>query len=80
MKNILVLIIAVVTLSGCSASLSRMSMGNSKVEMYSGGQLVKTWTSSGRVLSEEGSDGWYFTDSTTNKVVIVSGDIVITPL
>jgi hypothetical protein len=49
-----------------------------RVEMYSGGQLVRSWTSTGKVSSEEGSDGYYFKDKATGKLVEVSGDVVIT--
>lgn len=51
-----------------------------KVEMYSGGKLVRTWTSSGKVQSEQRSDGYYFNDKATGKLVEVSGDVVITKL
>lgn len=49
-----------------------------KIEMYSGGVLVRSWISTGKVNSEEGSDGYYFEDKSTGKLVEVSGDIVIT--
>lgn len=51
-----------------------------KVEMYSGGQKVREWTSSGKVLSEQGSDGYYFNDKDSGKLIEVSGDVVITKL
>lgn len=55
--------------------------GNSfKVEMYSGGKLVRSWESSGKVSSEDNSDGYYFKDFDTGKLVEISGDIVITNL
>jgi hypothetical protein len=51
-----------------------------KVEMYSGGVKVREWTASGKVQSEEQSDGYYFNDKETGKLVEVSGDVVITKL
>lgn len=48
------------------------------IDMYSGGKLVRTWISSGKVSSENGSDGYYFTDAATGKLVEISGDVVIT--
>lgn len=48
------------------------------VELYSGGKKVREWTSSGKVQSEESSDGYYFNDKETGKLVEVSGDVVIT--
>ena len=51
-----------------------------KVEMYSGGQKVREWTASGKVNSEGGSDGYYFNDKATGKLIEVAGDVVITQL
>lgn len=69
--------------AGCtSAEWSKVSSyGNEHtVEMYSGGQLVRSWTSTGKVLSETNSDGYYFTDKETGRLIEVSGDVVITRL
>ena len=49
-----------------------------KIEVLSGGQIVRTYKSTGKVLSEENSDGYYFTDAATKKLVEVSGDVIIT--
>ena len=58
-----------------------LNYGNEfRVDMYSGGKLVKSWTSSGKVNSEQGSDGYYFKDKATGKLVEVAGDVVITNL
>lgn len=51
-----------------------------KVEMYSGGKLVREWTSTGKVSIEEGTDGYYFKDKDTGKLIEVSGDVIITKL
>ena len=53
------------------------SFSNRKVTLYSGGQAVRTFTSRGAVLSEENSDGYYFTDNETGKLIELEGDIVI---
>ena len=50
------------------------------VQLYSGGILVRSWTSIGMVLNEENSDGYYFTDSKTGVLVRVTGDLVLTPI
>ena len=50
------------------------------VELWSGGQKVREWTSTGKVHSEENSDGYYFMDKKTGKQVRVTGDVVITPI
>ena len=54
--------------------------GKYKVELYSGGKLVKEWTASGKVQSEETSDGYYFKDEKTDKLIEVSGTVIITRL
>lgn len=68
---------------GCTdATISQFGALGSKhkIELYSGGQLVREWTSTGKVLTEEHSDGYYFTDTATNRLVRVSGDLVIYPV
>ena len=50
------------------------------VELYSGGQKVREWVSSGKVDSETDSDGYYFNDMKTGRLIEVSGDVVITKL
>lgn len=51
-----------------------------KVEVVSGGQIIRTYTSTGKVLSSKGSDGYYFNDQATGKLTEVSGDVIITQL
>ena len=53
---------------------------NFKVDLYSGGQLVRSWISSGKVSTEEKSDGYYFKDKDSGKLIEVSGTVVITAL
>lgn len=75
-KIVIGLLVVMIMASGCSASLSRMSAGDSHVTWAAGNQL-KEWDSDGKVLSEDNSDGWYFTDAKTGRLVIVSGNVVI---
>lgn len=51
-----------------------------RVEMYSGGQKVREWISTGYVRSEKDSDGYFFTDRDSGELVKVIGDCVITTL
>jgi hypothetical protein len=51
-----------------------------KVEVLSGGQVVRTYISTGKVSSEKKSDGYYFMDSQTGKLVEISGQVIITAL
>ena len=54
------------------------SLGSTfKVTLYSDGTAVRTWVSTGKVMTESESDGWYFTDSKTKKLVRVSGCVVV---
>lgn len=83
MKKFLVGFAVVVLLltSGCfSAQRARVFAINSPhtVYVYSGGKLVATYKSVGRVFPEEKSDGWYFEDAATRKLVHVAGTVVIT--
>lgn len=48
-----------------------------KVTLYSDGQAVREWTSTGMVLAEEHGVGWYFRDSKTNKLVQIFGTVTI---
>lgn len=80
MRVILICVIACCVLGGCfDAQRAQYSAIGSKfrVTLYSGGEAIRSWESTGKVLSEQGSDGYYFTDSKTNKLVRVSGDLVI---
>lgn len=42
------------------------------------GKVAMEWTSTGKVRSEESSDGYYFMDKATGKLVEVTGTLVIT--
>ena len=78
---LMILVTGMVLMSSCTDA-ARSKIGGYgdefTVQMYSGGILVREWTSSGKVKSEEGSDGYYFMDKLTNQLVEVAGDIVIT--
>lgn len=81
MTKYIIASIAALSFCSCSdASKARLTGygGEYKVEMFSGGQLVRSWISSGKVQSEHESDGYYFNDKVTGKLVEVAGDIVIT--
>jgi hypothetical protein len=83
MKKYTLIVIAALSIISCNdATMAKMGgYGDKfKVEMYSGGQKVREWISSGKVLSEEKSDGYYFNDMNTGKLIEVSGDVVITKL
>ena len=84
MKKIIVVMFVAMLLSLVSCTdAARAKIGalgsEHKVELYSGGQLVRTWISTGKVLTEEHSDGYTFNDKKTNVLVRVSGTVVVTP-
>jgi hypothetical protein len=55
------------------------SMGSRhKITMYGcDGKVIGSWTSTGNVSNEKNSDGWYFEDEQTHKLVEVTGALVI---
>jgi hypothetical protein len=42
------------------------------------GSVARTWISTGKVSSEANSDGYYFMEKGTNKLIEVTGRVVIT--
>ena len=66
--------------TGCfSAERARILAAASphKIHVLSGGKVVMTFHSVGRVLPEKDSDGWFFEDRKTGKLVHVAGTVVI---
>ena len=67
-------------LSGCTSG-ERAKIGalnqNHSITLYSGGKVVKTWKSAGMVQNEKDSDGYFFQDAVSGRLVTVSGDVVI---
>ena len=51
--------------------------GKQKVEQISGGKVMHTWISSGKVSKD--NVGYYFMDDSTGKLTRVSGTVNITP-
>ena len=47
------------------------------IECYSGGTLIYRGVSTGKVLSEKSSDGYYFKEKATGRLMEVSGNCVI---
>ena len=68
---------------GCTdAQKSQMAGYGNKysVEVLSGGKVVRAYISTGKVANQEKSDGFYFKDSATGRLVEVSGQVIITRL
>ena len=47
------------------------------ITCYSGGQVIFDGQSTGKIETENQSDGWKFMDAKNNRLVRVSGDCVI---
>ena len=47
------------------------------VTCYSGGEVIFEGDSTGKIATEEQSDGWKFMDAATGRLVRVSGDCLI---
>lgn len=77
-----IVFVGLVLMSCTDATVSQVtSYGDKhKIELYSGGKMVRSWVSTGKVKSESNSDGYYFRDNETDKLVRVTGDLVITPV
>ncbi len=75
MRQILFLLFLFFCLSGCSY-LIKAPTKYSKVEMYSGGKVVKVWKA--RDVKAYPTGVVFF--DMRNKPVIVTGDVVIVPL
>ncbi len=83
MKKLLV-IISLLAFASCTDAerAKRASFGASfKIELVNcNGTVTKSWISSGKVLSEAASDGYYFNDQKTGNLIEVTGTLIITEL
>lgn len=79
MKKFIVIALLCSTLGCMDADVSQItSIGSPhKVTLWSGGQAAKVWHSTGKVKTEQETDGWFFTDKATGKLVRVSGTISV---
>lgn len=86
MKNIkLVLTILLISFLASCTDATQAKIGGLgdefKIEVLNcDGSVTHYWISSGKVRSEANSDGYYFMDKNTNKLIEVSGNIIITKL
>lgn len=73
-------IISLLCLTACKDSTRAQfsSLGKRhKVTLYSGGKMVGEWVSTGNVSNQERSDGYYFEDEKSRRLVEISGTVVI---
>ena len=85
MKKILpILLLSVLLFAGCTDAGYSNAIGSlgseHKVTLYSGGKTVGEWYSTGKVLTEERSDGYIFRDKKTKRLMRISGTAAIEQL
>ena len=85
MKNIAILLMFIFLLTASCTDATRSKIGGYgdefKVEMVNcDGTTSRQWTSSGKVQSESNSDGYFFKDKDTGKLIEVTGRLIITKI
>jgi hypothetical protein len=76
MKYLLLAILSVSCSDGFMGKLDSYGASRS-ITCYSGGKLIYSGESTGKIQSEANSDGYYFVEKGTKKLVEVSGNCVI---
>lgn len=84
MKNLklIIVLVGLISIFSCTDA-ERSKLGGYgdefKIEMLNcDGTVARTWISSGKVKSEEASDGYFFKDKKTGKLIEVTGRLIIT--
>ena len=75
----LYLLTALLILSGCTDGLigKIKSYGNeADIICYSGGKIIYKGESTGKILSEQNSDGYYFVDKKSGTMMEITADCV----
>jgi hypothetical protein len=79
MRNSLLILVGL--LIGCTdAQVSNFTaLGQSGIVVcYSGGDVIYSGKSTGKIVTTKNSDGWEFREEGTNHFIRVSGDCVVT--
>lgn len=74
------IVAVIVALAGCTnAQWAQVTSLGSPADIvcYSGGRVIYQGRSTGKVSTEQGSDGWFFQDAADNRLVRVSGQCVV---
>lgn len=77
MLKVVVTSLALSVLTSCTDAKIETYGSTGNITCYSGGKVIYTGVSTGKIGTEEGSDGWYFMEQGTDSLVRVSGDCVI---
>lgn len=74
------LTITLLLLVGCTdaekAQLAAIGSGGT-IECYSGGHLVYEGVATGKISTEQNSDGWYFKEARTGDLIRTNADCVV---
>lgn len=78
MKKLLLVFVSLISLSCTDADLGKLkSLGsNARVRCWSGGQLILDEISSGKILSEKNSNGYYFISEKSGEMIEVDADCI----
>jgi len=73
-------ILGIISLASCTDAESSKTFGYGKsyTIVVLGPDTTITFQSTGKVISEKGSDGYYFTNAENGKLTEVSGTLIIT--
>ena len=84
MRKLFLLTIIILFLFSCSDAKKAKIKGSGSefnIEMIDcDGTVIRSWISTGKVRSEQNSDGYYFMDKATGLLVEVTGNIIITQI
>ena len=84
MKKLLLLSFILFFAFSCSDAQKARREGRGsefRIEMLNcDGAVARSWISTGKVRSEQNSDGYYFMDKATSLLVEVTGSIIITQI
>ena len=84
MKNLLLVSSLILFFYACTdAKKAKIGGFGSKfqIEMLNcDGSVARTWISSGKVSSEQNSDGYYFMEEGTDRLIEVTGRLIITKI
>jgi hypothetical protein len=82
LRTVLAVLFMALFIGGCTDARTAKWGGlgdQHKIELLNcDGTIAREWISTGKVVSEANSDGYYFMDQATGRLVEVNGSLVIT--
>jgi hypothetical protein len=79
MKKLFLVLVGITMISCTDATLSKITSYGSEanIKCYSGGIVIYEGASTGKVQSEKNSDGYFFKEEGTGRLLEVSGNCII---